>query len=75
MQKHASEEDVEVVDLYQILCFLLDLPPSEHSGRWDRVRGMLTVSGSERTAAAAATVFTAAALILLSHQKMVLPLL
>lgn len=35
----------EIVDFYQIICFLLRIPADpEHSGSWERIRGMLTVS-------------------------------
>lgn len=46
-ENHVVHDEIEIVDLYQILCFLLDVPPAEgHEGSWERVEDMLTVSGS-----------------------------
>jgi len=46
---HVIHEEIEIVDLYQILCFLLDIPTAEgHEGSWDRVKDMLTISGSSK---------------------------
>ena len=43
---HVISEEVEIVDLYQIVCFLLDIPTSDnHEGSWNRVKDMLTISG------------------------------
>ncbi len=53
--------EAEIVDFYQILCFFLRLPPSpQHSGRWDRVRDMLAVSGAEDKPPVAAVTLMAA---------------
>jgi len=44
---HVIHDEIEIVDLYQVLCFLLDIPTAEgHEGSWDRVKDMLTISGS-----------------------------
>jgi len=43
---HETDE-VEVVDIYQLMAFLLQVDPNPHDGHWDRVKGMLMLSGSE----------------------------
>jgi len=37
---------VEIVDLYQVISFLLNIPPNHHDGDWNRVKDMLVISGS-----------------------------
>ena len=32
----ALKESIEIVDIYQIMAFLLKVPPNEHDGNWDR---------------------------------------
>ena len=29
-------ENIEIVDIYQLMAFLLKLPPNPHDGDWDR---------------------------------------
>ncbi|CAB4063456.1 ENPP6 [Lepeophtheirus salmonis] len=36
---------IETVDIYQVLCFLLQIPPEAHSGNWKRIESMLRISG------------------------------
>jgi len=44
---HEIDHEIEIVDLYQVLCFLLDIPSEEgHEGTWDNIKDMLTISGS-----------------------------
>ena len=44
---HQIDNEIEIVDLYQVLCFLLDIPSEEgHEGTWDNIKDMLTISGS-----------------------------
>jgi len=40
---------VEIVDLYQIMAFLLNIPPEAHDGSWDRVKDMLVISAAPTT--------------------------
>jgi len=40
------ESEIEVVDFYQLICFLLQIDPQEHDGSWDRIEDILTISGS-----------------------------
>jgi len=37
-------ENIEIVDIYQIMAFLLKVPPNPHDGDWDRVKDMLVLS-------------------------------
>jgi len=37
---------IEAVDLYQLMCFLLQIKPNHHDGDWSRVRPMLTISSA-----------------------------
>jgi len=40
-------EPIELVDLYQIMAFLLKVDPNQHHGNWDRVKGMMVLSSQE----------------------------
>ena len=33
---YTSEEPIEIVDFYQIMAFLLKIPPNLHDGSWTR---------------------------------------
>merc|ERR1712123_274853 len=59
---------VEIVDIYQIMAFLLNIPPNAHDGSWDRIRNMLVIN-------AAPTTSTCMSLILSMVSVMVLRLL
>jgi len=37
-------DNLEIVDLYQIMAFLLKIPPNQHDGNWDRVKKMLVLN-------------------------------
>lgn len=39
-----TSEPIEIVDIYQVMAFLLKIPPNLHDGEWNRIRGMLTLS-------------------------------
>jgi len=41
-----TSEPLEIVDLYQLMAFLLKIPPNHHDGEWSRIRQMLMISGS-----------------------------
>merc|ERR1711892_818277 len=41
-----TAEPIEIVDLYQLMAFLLQVPPNYHEGDWKRVRPMLTISSA-----------------------------
>lgn len=41
-----TSEPIEVVDMYQIMAFLLKIPPNDHEGVWSRIRPMLMISGA-----------------------------
>jgi len=43
-KKGFTSDPIEIVDIYQILSFLLKVPPNKHDGNWDRVRPMLMIS-------------------------------
>lgn len=45
-KKYVLKDDVETVDFYQLICFLLRIPPNYNSGSWERIEAMLTVSSS-----------------------------
>merc|ERR1712083_1204329 len=40
---------VEIVDLYQIMALLLNIPPNAHDGSWDRIKDMLVISAAPST--------------------------
>ena len=40
------QNPIELVDFYQLICFLLQIPPEEHHGDWDRIAPMLTISSA-----------------------------
>jgi len=42
-----TSEPLEIVDIYQLMAFLLQVDPNPHDGAWDRVKGMLMLSGGE----------------------------
>jgi len=48
-------DPIEIVDLYQIMAFLLQIDPNHHDGDWDRVKSMLVMSSGEQ---ALPTIFT-----------------
>lgn len=40
---------VEIVDVYQVMAFLLNIPPNAHDGSWDRIRDMLVINTAPTT--------------------------
>merc|ERR1712192_382203 len=44
-----TSEPIEIVDIYQIMAFLLKIPPNHHDGQWSRIRQMLTISPADPT--------------------------
>jgi len=42
-------EAVELVDLYQLMAFLLNIPPNHHDGNWDRIKDMLVINSATTT--------------------------
>merc|ERR1712213_160289 len=42
-------EPIEIVDIYQIMAFLLKIPPNPHEGQWSRIRQMLMISPAAPT--------------------------
>ena len=39
-------DPIETVDFYQLICFLLQIPPEEHEGEWEHIAPMLTISSA-----------------------------
>ena len=39
--KPQAQDPIEIVDLYQMFCHLLDIIPAENDGVWDRIKGLL----------------------------------
>ena len=31
--------EMEIIDIYQVICFLLRIPLGTHDGEWDRIKG------------------------------------
>ena len=62
---YTKYEVVEAVDFYQMFCFLLRIPSGEHSGSWDRIASMLTISAATVGAEMRVFVISAAASICL----------
>jgi len=44
-----TSEPIEIVDIYQIMAFLLKIPPNHHDGQWSRIRKMLMISPAPPT--------------------------
>merc|ERR1711981_1165819 len=44
-----TSEPIEIVDIYQIMAFLLKIPPNHHDGQWSRIRQMLMISPAAPT--------------------------
>merc|ERR1712079_845050 len=44
-----TSEPIEIVDIYQIMAFLLKIPPNHHEGQWSRIRQMLMISPAAPT--------------------------
>jgi len=45
-KSYVLNDPIQVLDIYQLLCFLLRIPPGEHAGKWSRIEPMLTVSSA-----------------------------
>merc|ERR1719340_385423 len=43
---YTLKESIEIVDIYQIMAFLLKVPPNEHDGNWDRVKNILMINSA-----------------------------
>merc|ERR1719410_2623576 len=43
------DDSIEIVDIYQIMAFLLKVPPNEHDGNWDRVKNILMINSAPTT--------------------------
>merc|ERR1711874_323936 len=41
-----TKEPIEIVDIYQVMAFLLKIPPNRHDGNWARIRSMLMINSS-----------------------------
>ena len=48
-KRYTLNEPVEVLDFYQLICFLLQIPAQPHSGSWDHIEEMLNVSAAYKT--------------------------
>jgi len=46
---YSLKESIEIVDIYQIMAFLLNVPPNEHDGNWDRVKNILMINSAPTT--------------------------
>lgn len=42
-------EPIEIVDVYQMFCFLLDIEPEENDGVWDRIKALLRNDASSHS--------------------------
>merc|ERR1712213_66855 len=42
-------DNIEIVDIYQIMAFLLKIPPNNHDGNWNRVKKMLVLNDAPTT--------------------------
>ena len=66
---YTKYEVVEAVDFYQIFCFLLRIPSGEHSGSWDRIASMLTISAASGKAELGVLVIIAASVCLVMDRR------
>ena len=39
--KKEAQPPIEIVDLYEMFCHLLNIIPAENDGVWDRIKGLL----------------------------------
>ena len=58
------DEHVEVLDFYQLICYLLQIPARPHSGSWDHIEEMLTIAGAPKISAPMTLIFVGLATIL-----------
>ncbi|XP_076455803.1 glycerophosphocholine cholinephosphodiesterase ENPP6-like [Babylonia areolata] len=56
-QRNATSPPIKIVDLYQIMCSVLDIRPSPHSGSWARVLPIVTFDVTSLPASSAVTSF------------------
>ena len=43
---YVHKNPINSVDFYQLLCFLMQIPPEEHDGEWKNIGPMMTVSST-----------------------------
>lgn len=41
---YVLKNTLETVDFYQLLCFLLQIPPEDHDGTWTNIEPMMEIS-------------------------------
>jgi len=56
---------IELVDIYQIMAFLLNIPPNAHDGSWDRVKSMLVISAAPTTSTCVSLLLSLASFMVL----------
>ena len=43
---YVLNEEVSILDFYQLICFLMQIPAEEHDGDWDNIEDMLKISSA-----------------------------
>lgn len=56
-------EPIEIVDLYQLMAFLLQVDPNPHHGDWDRVKSMLMLNSGEQALPTILTILVSSLII------------
>jgi len=59
-----TAEPIEIVDIYQLMAFLLRVPPNYHEGDWNRVKPMLMLSSAPAQLSLALPLLSALAVFL-----------
>ena len=67
IQSNEPQPAIEIVDLYQMFCHLLNIKPAENDGVWDRIRALLRNSSSCLNCSNIVLFFTSFVLLWLSH--------
>jgi len=63
-------DDIEIVDIYQIMAFLLKIPPNNHDGNWDRVKKMLVLNDAPSTSTSNLMLSTLVSLLVLKYNSL-----
>jgi len=63
-------DNIEIVDIYQIMAFLLKIPPNNHDGNWDRVKKMLVLNDAPSTSTSNLMLSTLVSLLVLKYNSL-----
>lgn len=68
-RNYVLKQPLETVDFYQLLCFLMQIPPEDHDGEWSKIEPMMTISAATTSFNALSSVImlTIASLLVLCY--------